>query len=48
MLKKGHEVKWIVSSRHAFDQIKKSIFEAPTLANPDYTKPFIIFSFPLK
>lgn len=45
MLKKGHEVKWTVSSRHAFDQIKKAISEAPTLANPDYTKPFSIFSF---
>jgi len=45
MLKKGHEIKWTVSSRHAFDEIKKAIFEAPTLASPDYTKPFNIFSF---
>ena len=45
MLWKDHEVKWTVSSRHAFDQIKKAISEAPTLASPDYTKPFSIFSF---
>ena len=45
MLRKDHEVKWTVSSRHAFDQIKKVISESPTLASPDYTKPFSIFSF---
>jgi len=44
-LRKDHEVKWTISSRYAFDQIKKAIFEAPTLASPDYTKPFNIFSF---
>ena len=45
MLRKDHEVKWTVSSRHAFDQIKKTISEAPTLASLDYTKPFNIISF---
>jgi len=45
MLRKDHEVKWTPSSRHAFEQIKREIFEAPTLASPDYTKPFSIFSF---
>ena len=45
MLKKGHEVKWTISSRHVFDQIKKDISKAPTLYSPDYTKPFNIFSF---
>lgn len=44
-LKNDHEVKWTVPSRFAFDQIKKSISEVPTLANPDYAKPFSIFSF---
>lgn len=48
MLLKDHEVKWFVSSRHAFDQIKKAIFGAPTLANLDYAKPFSIFSFALE
>jgi len=45
MLQKDHEVKWTDSSKHAFDQIKKAISEAPTLASPDYTIPFSIFSF---
>lgn len=45
ILKKGHEVKWNVSSKHAFDQIKKSIFKAPILASPNYTKPFSMSSF---
>jgi len=45
MLRKDHEVKWTISSRYAFDKIKKAIFEAPTLASPDYTKPLSIFSF---
>lgn len=45
ILKKNNEVKWIVSARYAFDQIKKAIFEAPTLAIPDYSSPFSIFSF---
>ena len=45
MLKKDNEVKWTVSSRHAFDRIKKAISEAPTLASLDYTKPFSILSF---
>jgi len=45
MLQKDHEVKWIASSRHAFEQIKKVISKAPTLASPDYTKPFSVFSF---
>lgn len=33
---------------YAFDQIKKAISKAPTLASPDYTKPFSIFSFASK
>lgn len=45
MIWKDHEVKWIVSSKYVFDQIKKAISEAPTLASRDCTKPFSIFSF---
>lgn len=48
MLRKDHEDKCIVSYRYAFDQIKKAIFEAPTLAILDYTKPFNIFYFALE
>ena len=45
MLRKDHEFKWTPTSRHAFEQIKRAIFEAPSLANLDYTKPFNIFYF---
>ena len=45
MLQMDHEVKWTFSSRNAFDKIKKAISKSPTLANPNYTKPFSIFSF---
>ena len=48
MLQKDHEVKWNVSSRYAFEQIKKAIFKAPTLASPDYTNHSVYFHFPLK
>ena len=45
MLKKNNEVKWSQESREAFARIKVAFAEAPVLAGPDYTKPFIIFSF---
>ena len=45
MLKRNNEVKWTVSDRYAFDQIKKAIYEAPTLSKTDYSSPFNIFSF---
>jgi len=48
MLQKDHEIKWTSSSRHSFEQIKRAISKAPTLANPDYAKPFNIFSFASK
>jgi hypothetical protein len=46
MLKKGHEIKWTAEPRKSFDQIKKALTEAPVLINPDYSKDFVIFSFP--
>jgi len=45
MLKKGNKVKWTTVSQNSFDQIKKSLNEAPFLINPDYSKDFLIFSF---
>jgi hypothetical protein len=45
MLRKGHEVKWVVESRNYFEQIKKALTEAPVLISPDYSKDFLIFSF---
>jgi len=45
MLKKNNEVKWTATVGYSFDQIKKAISEAPTLASPDYSSRFSIFSF---
>jgi hypothetical protein len=45
MLRKGNEIKWTIESRNSFDQIKKSLTEAPVLISPDYSKDFFIFSF---
>jgi hypothetical protein len=44
-LRKDSEIKWTVESRDSFDQIKKSLTEAPVLVSPDYSKDFLIFSF---
>ena len=45
MLKKDNEVRWSQESRDAFTRIKQAFSEAPVLAGPNYTKPFMIFSF---
>jgi hypothetical protein len=45
MLRKGNEIKWTVESCNYFDQIKKSLTEAPVLISLDYSKDFLIFSF---
>jgi hypothetical protein len=45
MLRKGNEVKWTIDSRYSFNQIKKTLIEAPMLISPDYSKDFLIFSF---
>jgi hypothetical protein len=45
MLRKDNEIKWTLESRNSFDQIKKSLTEAPVLIIPDYSKDFLIFSF---
>jgi hypothetical protein len=45
MLKKKSEVKWTTEAKESFSCIKKVISEAPLLANPDYLKDFVIFSF---
>jgi hypothetical protein len=45
MLRKGNEVKWTIESQNSFDQIKKSLIEAPALIILDYSKDFLIFSF---
>ena len=45
MLKKDAEIKWIDQARNYFEDIKKSIMEAPIMISPDYTQDFYIFSF---
>ena len=45
MLKKDAEIKWTDQERNSFEDIKKSIMEAPTLVSLDYTKGFYIFYF---
>ena len=45
MLKKDAEIKCTDQARNYFEDIKKSIMEAPTLISPNYTKGFFIFSF---
>jgi hypothetical protein len=46
MLKKYVVIKWSLEEKSSFQTIKKSLFEAPILANPGYTKDLFIFSFP--
>jgi hypothetical protein len=45
MLKKDNDVKWSSEARFSFEQIKKSLGEAPVLVSPNYSKDFLIFSF---
>jgi len=45
MLKKDKEVKWTFEARNSFELIKKDIIEAPLLVSPEYSNPFLIFSF---
>ena len=36
------EFQWTSASQEGFDQLKKALTEAPVLAYPDYSKPFIL------
>ena len=36
------EFQWTPACQEGFDQIKKVLMEAPVLAYPDYSKPFIL------
>jgi ribonuclease HI len=45
MLRKGNKVKWTIEPRESFVQIKRALTEAPVLIGPDYSKPFLVFSF---
>ena len=45
MLKKENEVNWTKEARESFSRIKEALQAAPVLINPDYQKPFQVFSF---
>jgi hypothetical protein len=45
MLKTNNKVKWTAKAKASFARIKKVIGKALVLANPDYLKKFLIFSF---
>ena len=45
MIKKGNEIKWIPKARKSFEDIKVALTKAPILANPNFEKDFILFSF---
>ena len=36
------EFQWTSACQEGFDQLKKVLTEAPVLAYPDYSKPFIL------
>ena len=45
MLKKDHEIKWMMGAKKAFKDIKQAISEAPILINLDFEKDFLVFSY---
>ena len=44
MMKKYHDIKWIVDARRAFRDIKHAIIEALVLVSPYFSKDFLVFS----
>ena len=48
MLKKDHEIKWIVYAKKSFRDIKQSISEAPMLVSPYFDIDFLVFSYASK
>ena len=45
MIKKDSNFKWTKETKEAFDRIKESIAEAPTLWSPNFDKEFILYTF---
>jgi hypothetical protein len=45
MIRKGNEIKWIPKDKKLFEDIKVALTKALVLANPDFKKYFILFSF---
>ena len=45
MIRKDAEFKWNADEKQSFRDILKAIAEAPTLISPDFSKPFILYTF---
>jgi hypothetical protein len=45
MLKKDTKIKWNTEPKQSFDQVNKTLTQAPILSSHDYTKDFYVFSF---
>ena len=45
MIKKDSNFKWTKEKREAFEKIKESISEAPTLRSPNFDNEFILYTF---
>ena len=45
MIKKHFNFKWTKERREAFDKIKESIEEDPTLRSPNFDNEFILYTF---
>ena len=45
MIKKDSNVKWTKKRKEAYDRIKESIEEAPTLRSPNFDKEFILYTY---
>jgi hypothetical protein len=48
ILRKGSEIKWTSEARKSFEDVKVALTKAPVLANPNFEKDFILFSFSLE
>jgi hypothetical protein len=45
MLRKGNKIKWNPEAKKSFQDIKLALTKSHVLANPDFTKDFLLFSF---
>ena len=45
MIKKDANFKWSTDQKQSFHDILKAIAEAPNLTSPDFSKPFILYTF---
>ena len=44
MIKKNSVFKWLHKEKEAFDSIKQTIINSPTLNTPDFSKHFIMYT----